>query len=158
MIWSIEKRYNNARRVENLGFVMWLKKKENHRLFFSHFFSTYWLHLCVVVILVQMAVFVTFLYPSPVACHSYFLGFCWNLSVIQEEERGQSLSCWNCVYSALGNNEKIHLTATMQLQDCPSGLKYRVSFHFALRETPEGNYFPDEIVSAVLVGFKETLK
>lgn len=39
---------------------------------------------------------------------------------------------WNCICSALGNNEKIHLIAT--------GLKYLVSFHFAMSSpTPERN-------------------
>lgn len=123
--------------------------------FFKPLFSTHWLHLCVVVILVEMTVFISFLYLSPIDRHSYFQGFCGNLSVILEEELGQSLLCWNCIHSALGNNKKSHLIATMQLQDCPSDLKYRVSFHFALRGTPEGNSFPDEIVFPVLVGLEK---
>lgn len=40
MIQSKEKRHNNARRVENLGLVMGLrKKKENDGFFLSHFFQ-----------------------------------------------------------------------------------------------------------------------
>ena len=41
MIQSIEKRHNNARRVENLGFVMGLRKKKKKLIyiFLSHFFQ-----------------------------------------------------------------------------------------------------------------------
>lgn len=44
--------------------------------------------------------------------------------------------CGNYIYPALGNNKKIHLIATVQWQDCPSVLKYKVSFHFAMKCTP----------------------
>ena len=58
---------------------------------------------------------------------------------------------WKVHLPCSGNHEKICLIAPMQLQDCPSGLKYRVSFHFAMRYNPEGNQLSDEIASYFLL-------
>ena len=155
MIQSIEKRHSNARRVENLGFVMGRrKKKRKWWIFLSHFFQR--IDYIFVWLLFWQKWQFSFLFCT---CPQLIVtltskGFA-GISLSYEEELGQSLLCWNCIHSALGNNEKSHLIATMQLQDCPSDLKYRVSFHFALRGTPEGNSFPDEIVFPALAGLEK---
>ena len=123
-------------------------------VFFKPLFPPYWLYFCVVVILVEMAVFISFMSWLFLFLSGVLLDFLHH----PREGVGTEPSCWNCIYSSLGNNEKIRLIAAMQLQDFPSGLKHK-SFLFAKRWNPEGNEFPEEIVSPVLdVGFKATLK